>query len=81
MIIEYCKAFITAIPSKVYLEDPGHLLFEVNKACKEVFVLIPRFFKDLLQIKGLVRAATWKKTALSIFQFEFHYFTAFPFKV
>jgi len=54
--------------------------FKVNKACKEVFAIFPRFLKDLLQSEDLVRgAATWTETALTI-QFGFHYFTAFPFK-
>jgi len=37
--------------------------------------------KDLFQSEDLVRgAATWAKSALSILQFGFHCFTAFPFK-
>jgi len=37
------------------------------------FVIFPRFLKDLLQSKDLVRgAATWTNTALSTLQFRFH---------
>jgi len=52
---------------KVYLEEPGHVLFEINKASKEVFVIFQRFLKDLHQSENLVRGAmTWTKTALSV---------------
>jgi len=39
--------------SKVYLEEPD----EVKKAYKEVFVIFPRFLKDLLRSEDLVRDA------------------------
>ena len=55
--------------------------FKIDKTCKDIFALLPRFFEDLLQSIGLVRgAATRSKTALAILQFSFHYFLAFPFK-
>ena len=55
--------------------------FKIDKACKEIFVTLQRFFEDLLQSEDLIRrAATRTKTALTIFQFWFHYFSAFPFK-
>ena len=54
--------------------------FKIDKACKEIFAILPRFLEDLLQRENLVRgAATRTKTALTIFQFWFHYFSAFPF--
>jgi len=66
---------------KFISRNSGTWLFEVNKASKEVFAVFPRFLKDFLQSKNLVRGAvTWMKTALSILLFRFHYFTAFPFK-
>ena len=55
--------------------------FKIDKACKEIFAILPRFLEDLLPREDLVRgAATRTKTALTIFQFWFHYFSAFPFK-
>ena len=55
--------------------------FKIDKACKEIFAILPRFLKDLLQSKDLIRgAATRTKTVLTIFQFWFHYFSAVPFK-
>ena len=55
--------------------------FKIDKVCKETFAILPRFLEDLLQSEDLVRgAATRTKTALTIFQFWFHYFSAFPFK-
>ena len=44
--------------------------FKIDKACKEIFGLLPRFLEDLLWSGDLVRgAATRTKTALTIFQF------------
>ena len=55
--------------------------FKIDKACKEIFAILPMFLEDLLQSEDLVRgAATRTNTALTIFQFWFHYFSAFPFK-
>ena len=68
--------------SKVYPGELCHMLFQDRKACKKIFAIIPRFLEDLRQSEDLVRgAATRTKTALIIFQFLFHYFSAFPFKV
>jgi len=55
------------------------MLFTINKACKEIFAIFPRFLKDLLQSEDLVSGATtWTKIGLSILQFKFHNFTEFP---
>ena len=55
--------------------------FKIDKACKEIFVILARFLEDLFQSEDLVRgAATRTKTALTIFQFWFYYSSAFPFK-
>ena len=55
--------------------------FEIDKACKEIFTVLPRFLGDLLQSEDLVRGtATRTKTALDILQFWFHYFSAFSFE-
>ena len=55
--------------------------FKIDKQCKEIFAILPRFLKDLLQSEDLVHgAATRTKTTLTIFQFWFHYFSAFSFK-
>ena len=47
--------------------------FKIDKACKEIFAILPRFLEDL--VRG---AVTRTKTALAIW---FHYFSAFPFKI
>jgi len=75
------NAILLQNPPNFISRNPVIWFFEVNKACKEVFAIFPRFLKDLLQSEDLAHgAATWAKSALSIFQFGFHYFTAFPFK-
>jgi len=64
---------ISAKRFKIYVEEPGHRLFHINKACKVVFAIFPWFLKDLLQSKDLVRgAATWTKSASSSLHFSFH---------
>ena len=70
-----------AKPSKVYPEELGLMLSKINKSCKEIFSILPRFLEDLLQSEDLFHsAATRTKTALAILLFWFHYFSAFPFK-
>jgi len=55
----------------------ANCLFEVDKACKEVFTILPKFLKDILQNEDLVRGIEIRtKTALSILLL----FTAFSFK-
>ena len=55
--------------------------FKIDKACKEIFAILPRFLEDLLQSEDLVRGAAIRtKIALTIFQFWFHKFSAFPLK-
>ena len=40
--------------------------FKIDKACKEIFAIFPRFLEDLLQSEDLARdAATRKKTVLA----------------
>ena len=55
--------------------------FLINKACEDILCILLGILKNLPQSENLVRgAATWAKTTLAIFQFWFHYFSAFPFK-
>ena len=57
------------------------MFFKMNKACKDMFAILPRFIEDLLQSKDLLHGdATGIKTALAILHFYFHYFLALPFK-
>jgi len=43
---------------EILLKEPGHVcFFEVDKACKEVFVIFSRLLKDLLQSDDLIRGA------------------------
>ena len=67
--------------SKFIPRNSDLCFFKIDKACKEIFTLLPRFLKDSLLSEVLLRiAATRTKTALTILQFCFHYFSEFPFK-
>ena len=53
-------------------------MLKIDKAGKKIFAILPKFLEDLLQSKDMVHgAATRTKTALAIFQFWFHHFSAF----
>ena len=60
-----------AKPSNANPEELSVLcFFKINKTCKEIFAILPRFLEDLLQSEDLVRgAATRTKTALALLQF------------
>jgi len=49
--------------------------------CKDVFSILPRFLKNMVESENLVcRATAETKTALGIIQFWFNYFAASFFK-
>ena len=55
--------------SKVYPGSSVIYFFKIDKVCKEIFAILPRFFEDWHQSEDLVRgAATRTKTALVILQ-------------
>jgi len=50
---------------------------EVDKACVDVFGILPRFLKNLLESENShCNATAWTKTALGIIQLWFSYFAA-----
>jgi len=59
------------------MRNPVICFLEVDKACVDVFGILPRFLKNLLQNENLVcYAAAGTKSALSIIQVWFNYFAA-----
>jgi len=50
---------------------------EIDKACVDVFGILPRFLKYLLESENVIyNATTGTKTALGIIQVWFNYFAA-----
>ena len=66
---------------KAFHEEPVVCFLEVDKAYVDVFCILPRFLKNLLESENLVCSATaGMQTALGIIQLWFNYFTACFFK-
>ena len=67
---------------KLFTRNPIVCFLEVNKACVDVFGILPRILKNLLENENLLCSATaGTKSALGIIQLWFNYFAASFFKV
>ena len=60
--------YLSCKPLQYFAEGPGHMLFEIDKTCSDIFGILPRFFENLVSENLVWSATVMTKATLGILQ-------------